>query len=61
MSDRQLFHVKGIPGSGKTYLLKKLPKGVAYFDTDDIFTEAYRRLLRQQKKVSDRSVRALAL
>jgi len=61
MSKRQIFHVKGIPGAGKSYLLKKLPKGVAGLDTDDFWTSAWRRLARTGKQVNDRKVRALAL
>ena len=61
MSTNVIFHVKGIPGSGKTYLCKRLPRNVACLDTDDFFTTAYRRLFRKKRGVvNDRSVRALA-
>lgn len=61
MSKSVVFHVKGIPGSGKTYLCKHLPPGVKCLDTDDYFTAAYRQLFRKRHgAVSDRRLRELA-
>lgn len=40
-----VIHVKGIPGSGKTWLGNSLKReGIPVLDTDDIFTETYIKL-----------------
>ena len=42
-----IIRVRGVPGSGKTYIAKELRKhGVKVIDTDDVITEAYDELAR---------------
>ena len=54
-----LISVRGIPGSGKTYLAKKL-RGVRCIDTDDVISAAYGELARAQRSSSVDDVLDLA-
>ena len=54
-----LISVRGIPGSGKTYLAKKL-RGVRCIDTDDVISAAYGELARAQRSFSVDDVLDLA-
>ncbi len=45
---KRLVSVRGIPGSGKTYIAKKLGDTVRCIDTDDLVSEAYTDLARSR-------------
>ena len=45
---KRLISVRGIPGSGKTYIAKKLGDKVRCIDTDDIISQAYTDLARSR-------------
>ena len=45
---KRLISVRGIPGSGKTYIAKKLGDKVRCIDTDDIISQAYADLARSR-------------
>ncbi len=45
---KRLVSVRGIPGSGKTYIAKKLGDTVRCIDTDDLVSEAYADLARSR-------------
>ena len=45
---KRLVSVRGIPGSGKTYIAKKLGDTVRCIDTDDLVSEAYADLSRSR-------------
>jgi hypothetical protein len=52
--------VKGIPGSGKSYICSQLDSRWKCFDTDDLITAAYDQITRGGKKPTSASVRATA-
>lgn len=53
--------IKGIPGSGKSYICKLLPKHISCLDTDDFVTLAYDQLIKQKIKFNDNDVFNLAI
>lgn len=54
-----IIHIKGIPGSGKTWICQQLT-GIACYDLDDIFTESYRELQSQGLPVARINIGARA-
>ena len=58
--NKLLIQVKGIPGSGKSYICSLLPKNIKCLDTDDFITSAYDELVKTKKKVSWNSITKLA-
>lgn len=42
-------HVKGVPGSGKTWICSAVKGAVSCYDTDDLVTEAYQSLKHSAK------------
>jgi len=54
-----LIQIKGIPGSGKSYICSQLPETIKCFDTDDFITKAYDKLF--DKNVTEQEIRELAI
>lgn len=51
---KQIIHVRGIPGSGKTYICKML-KNVICVDMDDYMKQAYINLKTQKKQINQKN------
>ena len=58
--NKLLIQIKGIPGSGKSYICSQLPKNIKCLDTDDFVTSAYDELIKKKKKITFAEVTKVA-
>lgn len=55
-----IIQIKGVPGSGKSYICSKIPRDIKCFDTDYYITKAYKILRKKKTKITINNVPNLA-